>query len=209
MAQRQTTRPDDTEVLLRDAARGDEAAVRRLLDRYRERLRRMVSLRLDSRVSARVDASDVVQEALFDAAQKLADYERDRPIPFYPWLHRLAVDKLALAHRHHLRTERRSVVREEADTFLWHQGTSRLLVDWLVASDATPGAAFLHSERQSQVHAALERLAPADREVLIMRYLEDLSFPDIAAVLGIGESAAKMRHLRAIEKMRSSLDGGN
>jgi RNA polymerase sigma-70 factor, ECF subfamily len=209
MAQRQTSRPDDTDVLLRDAARGDEAAVRRLLDRYRERLRRMVSLRLDSRVSARVDASDVVQEALIDAAQKLADYERDRPIPFYPWLHRLAADKLALAHRHHLRAGRRSVAREEADTFVWLEGPSRLLVDWLVASDATPGAAFLRSERQSQVHAALERLAPADRDVLIMRYLEDLSFPEIAAVLGIGESAAKMRHLRAIEKMRAVLDDGD
>jgi RNA polymerase sigma-70 factor, ECF subfamily len=184
-------------------------AVRRLLDRYRERLRRMVSLRLDSRVSARVDASDVVQEALFDAAQKLADYERDRPIPFYPWLYRLAADKLALAHRHHLRAGRRSVAREEADTFVWLHGSSRLLVDWLVASDATPGDAFLRSERKGQVHAALEQLAPADREVLIMRYLEDLAFPEIAAVLGIGESAAKMRHLRAIERIRAILDGGS
>jgi RNA polymerase sigma-70 factor (ECF subfamily) len=150
-----------------------------------------------------------VQEALFDAAQKLADYERDRPIPFYPWLHRLAADKLALAHRHHLRAGRRSVAREESDTFVWLQGPSRLLVDWLIASDATPGDALLRSERQGEVHAALERLAPADREVLIMRYLEGLSFPEIAAVLDIGESAAKMRHLRAIEKMRSVLDSGN
>ena len=208
MAQLQTSGPDDTDLLLRDAARGDEAAVRRLLDRYRERLRRMVSLRLDSRVSARVDASDVVQEALFDAAQKLVDYARERPIPFYPWLHRLAADKLALAHRHHLRAGRRSVAREEADTFVWLQGSSRLLVDWLVASDATPGDAFFRSERQRQVHVALERLAPAEREVLVMRYLEDLAFPEIAAVLGIGESAAKMRHLRAIEKIRSVLDSG-
>ena len=208
MDQRQTSGPDDTDLLLRAAARGDEAAVRRLLDRYRERLRRMVSLRIDSRVSARVDASDVVQERALDAAQKLVDYERDRPIPFYPWLHRLAADKLALAHRHHLRAGRRSVAREEADTFLWVQGSSRLLVDWLVASDATPGDAFFRSERRRQVHAALERLAPADREVLVMRYLENLAFPEIAAVLGIGESAAKMRHLRAIERIRSVLDGG-
>jgi len=168
----------------------------------------MVSLRLDSRVTARVDASDVVQEALFDAAQKLVDYERDRPIPFYPWLHRLAADKLALAHRHHLRASRRTVSREEADTYVWVQGASRLLVDWLVASDATPGGALLRSERQQEVLAALDQLSPADREILVMRYLEDLAFPEIAAVLGIGESAAKMRHLRAIERIRSVLDGG-
>jgi RNA polymerase sigma-70 factor (ECF subfamily) len=208
MPQQRIASPDDTDFLLRAAARGDEASVRRLLDRYRERLRRMVSLRLDSRVTARVDASDVVQEALFDAAQKLVDYERDRPIPFYPWLHRLAADKLALAHRHHLRAARRSVAREEADTYVWVQGASRLLVDWLVASDATPGGAFLRAERQQEVLAALEQLSPADREVLVMRYLEDLAFPAIAAVLGIGESAAKMRHLRAIERIRSVLDGG-
>jgi RNA polymerase sigma-70 factor, ECF subfamily len=52
------------------------------------------------------------------------------------------------------------------------------------------------------VHAALMRLPSPDREILVMRYLEDLSFSQIAAILGIGESAAKMRHLRAIERIR-------
>jgi RNA polymerase sigma-70 factor (ECF subfamily) len=82
-------RPDETDRLLRDAARGDPAALRTLLELHRERLRRMVALRLDSRLAARIDASDVVQEALTVAAQKLADYERERPLPFYLWLHRL------------------------------------------------------------------------------------------------------------------------
>src|SRR3954468_18553577 len=93
--------PDETDLILRDAARGDQAAVRSLLERHRERLRRMVALRLDSRVAARVDPSDGVQEALIDAARKLADYERDRPLPFYPWLHRLAAERLAAVHRKH------------------------------------------------------------------------------------------------------------
>ncbi len=76
--------PDDTDHLLRNAAAGDTAAIERLLERHRERLRRMIALRLDDRLAARVDASDVVQEALADAARKLADYARDRPLPFYP-----------------------------------------------------------------------------------------------------------------------------
>jgi RNA polymerase sigma-70 factor (ECF subfamily) len=84
-----STDPDETDRLLHEAARGDQAALRSLLERHRERLRRMVALRLDSRLSARLDASDVVQEALIEAARKLADYERERPLPFYPWLHRL------------------------------------------------------------------------------------------------------------------------
>src|SRR5262245_18416501 len=80
---------EEIDLLLQDAARGDQAAVQSLLDRHRERLRRIVALRLDSRLSARVDASDVVQEAMMDAASKLGDYERERPMPFYPWLLRL------------------------------------------------------------------------------------------------------------------------
>ena len=71
----------------------------------------MVALRLDPRLSGRVDASDVVQEALIDIARKLAEYERERPLPFYPWLHRLTSERLAIVHRQHRRGIR-SVGRE-------------------------------------------------------------------------------------------------
>jgi RNA polymerase sigma-70 factor (ECF subfamily) len=54
-----------------------------------------------------------------------------------------------------------------------------------------------------------ESLAPASREILVMRYLDDLKFPEIAAILGIGESAAKMRHLRSIRDIRLRLDGSS
>jgi RNA polymerase sigma-70 factor (ECF subfamily) len=193
--------PDDTDLILRDAAHGDQAALRSLLERHRERLRRMVALRLDSRVAVRVDASDVVQEALIDAARKLADFERDRPLPFYPWLHRLAAERLEAVHRKH-GCGARSVGREQ-HALAWPDDSARLLVDCLVASDTTPGHFLVREERRQQVHAALERLTPPDREILAMRYLEDLAFTEIAAILGIGESAAKMRHLRAIERIRS------
>ena len=85
-----TTHPPDTEELLRQAGQGDEPARQQLLVRHRDRLKRMVAVRLDPRLAVRVDPSDVVQEALLDAAQKLDGYLRDRPVPFYPWLRRLA-----------------------------------------------------------------------------------------------------------------------
>ena len=204
MASTPPTGPDETDRLLRDAARGDQAALRSLLERHRERLRRMVALRLDSRLSARVDASDVVQEALIDAARKLVDYERDRPLPFYPWLHRLTAERLADVHRKHRRGTR-SVGREQAAS-AWRDDSARMLVDHLVDSGTTPGHDLVREERRQRVRDALERLAPADRDILVMRYLEDLTFPEIAAILEIGESAAKMRHLRAIERIRSVLE---
>jgi RNA polymerase sigma-70 factor (ECF subfamily) len=84
----------DTDQLLRRIAQGDVAARELLLARHRDRLRRMVALRLDPRLQARVDPSDVVQDTLAEADVKLADYARRRPLPFYPWLRRLAWEHL-------------------------------------------------------------------------------------------------------------------
>src|SRR5438270_10379844 len=95
---------DDLETVARldEAVRGDERALRWLLERHRGRLRRMIAVRLDDRLSARLDPSDVVQETLVDAARKLGEFIRERPLPFYAWLHRLASERLTHAHRHHL-----------------------------------------------------------------------------------------------------------
>src|SRR5213080_1218802 len=103
----------DTDQLLASASRGDATARGRLLERHRPRLRRMVAVRLDRRVAARVDPSDVVQDAMLEAAARLDEYLRERPIPFYPWLRRMAADRLADAYRRHLRAGRRAVGREE------------------------------------------------------------------------------------------------
>src|SRR5450755_3859141 len=91
----------DTDLLLDRAASGDGTARQQLFDRHRRHLRRMVSLRLDRRLASRVDPSDVVQEALADAAKKFAAYLRDRPLPFYPWLRRLAWERLVKLHAQH------------------------------------------------------------------------------------------------------------
>src|SRR6516165_5011523 len=94
----------DTDELLERAGSGDTTAREQLLIRHRARLRRMVAVRLDRRLAARVDPSDVVQETLAEAARNLADYLRERPIPFYPWLRRLAWERLVKLHRRHIRT---------------------------------------------------------------------------------------------------------
>src|SRR5438876_12109973 len=97
----------DTEKLIALAIGGDSSARQSLLVRHRDRLRRMVAVRLDRRLMTRIDPSDVVQEALMDAAQKLSDYLRNRPLPFYPWLRRLAWERLVKLHRQHLSARKR------------------------------------------------------------------------------------------------------
>src|SRR5438552_1065428 len=99
--------------LLDRAADGDERAIARLLATHRARLKRMIALRIDSRLAARADPSDIVQETLIVAHERLPAYLRARPLPFYPWLRQLAFDQLIRYSRRHLRAKARSVLREE------------------------------------------------------------------------------------------------
>src|SRR5262245_15642970 len=106
-------RDADTEDLIARASGGDPSACQQLLARHRERLRRMVAVRLDRRLAARLDPSDVVQEALLQAAQQLAGYLRERPLPLYPWLRRIAWEHLLKTHQRHITAQKRSTTREQ------------------------------------------------------------------------------------------------
>jgi DNA-directed RNA polymerase specialized sigma24 family protein len=90
---RMTRAQPDTEELLRRVDAGDGQARGALLQRHRIRLKRLIALRLDPRLAARVDPSDVVQEALAEADRRLDRYIQERPLPFYPWLRQLVQDR--------------------------------------------------------------------------------------------------------------------
>jgi RNA polymerase sigma-70 factor (ECF subfamily) len=192
----------DTEELLQRAERGDTQARQAVLVRHRERLKQMVALHLDRRLAARVDPSDVVQEALLDAAEGLDDYLRERPVPFYPWLRQLAWERLIELHRRHLHAQRRSVKREEPLAPHLSDESAQQLAERVLACQSSPSDRAIRSELRSRIRAALNRLSESDREVLVLRHLEQLSTRETAAVLGIREGTVKLRHLRALERLR-------
>jgi RNA polymerase sigma-70 factor (ECF subfamily) len=196
--------PADTEELLGQASLGDDAARQQLLARHRQRLGRMVAARLDRRLTARVDPSDVVQEALADAAANLNAYLRDRPLPFYPWLRGFALDRLLKLHRHHIKSRKRSVTREEA--WSMPDESAQHLANRLLAGGTNPVGRLIREELRDRIRAALAKMAESDREVLVMRNLEHLSIAEIAAVLGISEGAVKVRHLRALRRLKALLE---
>ncbi len=193
---------EDTEDLLRRAGAGEDAARERLLTRHRERLCHVVSLRLDRRVLARVDPSDVVQEALADAAGKLSDYLRRRPLPFYPWLRELALERLIEMHRRHIQARKRSVTCEVGQSLPLTDESTLDLAGRLLAAEGRPIDHLLRDELQRRVHEALARLDARDQEVLVLRHLEQLSTRETAAVMNLSEGAVKVRHLRALRRFR-------
>jgi RNA polymerase sigma-70 factor (ECF subfamily) len=194
----------EPEDLLERAARGDADASSRLLALYRDRLRRMVEVRLDRRLAPRIDPSDVVQEALAEAALRLPDYLNERPLPFYPWLRRLAFERLARVHHHHIGAEKRSLTREVGLALPDESALS--LVHSLADPGSSPSSHLAQAELCARVREALIQMDEHDREVLTLRYLEQLPVRHIAATLQISEGAVKMRHLRALEKLRPLLE---
>ena len=195
----------DTDELLRRVDQGDTSAVGQLLDRHRVRLRQMVAVRIDPRLAARVDPSDVVQEALAEASQKLPEYLRHRPLPFYPWLRQIAWETLVDLHTRHVSVQKRSVTREGHNDLDLSENSTMQLIDRLVASGTSPSGRMVRKEIRERVREALEQLPTHDREVMILRHLEQLSLKEIAAVLGITEAAAQSRYRRAVERLHAVL----
>jgi RNA polymerase sigma-70 factor, ECF subfamily len=196
----------EVEALLVRAGNGDALARDELLARHRSRLLRMIAVRLDRRITARVDASDIVQDALTEAAGRLSDYVSNRPLPFYPWLRHIAWQHLLKSRQRHIGTQRRSVAREQNVLANFTDESADQLAARLVADDTSPSGRAVRAEERERVRAALALLPPRDHEVLVLRHLEQLSPGEIGAVLGLCTGAVMTRHTRALERLRALLE---
>jgi RNA polymerase sigma-70 factor (ECF subfamily) len=191
----------DTDRLLERAQAGDAAAPDLLLERHRPFLRQIVELRLDPRLRARVDPSDVVQEAQVDVFRRLAEYLRRRPMPFRLWLRKTANERVLKVQRRHLDAGRRAIGREVS----LPAHSSIVLGQQLLASGSTPGQHLDRSEVARRVRQAVARLPEADRQVLVMRNFEGLSNAEIGYLLDVDAATVSKRHGRALLRLRKLL----
>jgi RNA polymerase sigma-70 factor (ECF subfamily) len=197
---------DELTKLLHRAADGDTRAVEELFARHRDRLKRMIHLRLSRRVQGRVDDSDVLQETFLDVARRLKEYTADPKLPFYLWLRHMAGLKLAEIHRRHLGTQLRDADREVT----LHRGglpeaDSVSLAAHLLGQLTTPSQAAIKAETRLMVQEALNSMDPLDREVLALKHFEQLSTSEMAEVLGMSKAGAGSRYLRAIKRLKEIL----
>jgi RNA polymerase sigma-70 factor, ECF subfamily len=200
----------ETQDLLSQARKGEVEAVERLLTTHREPLRRMIGMRLDPALAARVDASDIVQDVLLEAHRRLSDYLRNPIMPFHLWLRHIAKDHVIDAHRRHRQAQRRSLDREQPlMPAALADHSSFELAGQLLDQELTPASAAIRHELQRRLDAAIADLEEDDREVILMRHGEQLSNQEVAAALELTEAAASMRYLRAVRRLRAALLPGS
>jgi RNA polymerase sigma-70 factor (ECF subfamily) len=190
-----------TQGLLDRIGAGDRQALEELLACYRPRLLVFAAARLDPQVRARVDPSDVVQETQLRIAGRIDEYLEQRPMPFHLWVRKLAYERLLNARRDHRTTARRSVDQEVN----WPAESSLLLARPLLSARASPSAAAAARERAERIARAVATLADADREILLMRHVEELPYGEIACLLNIEPAAARKRYGRALLRLRKVL----
>jgi RNA polymerase sigma-70 factor (ECF subfamily) len=192
--------------LVTRAAEGDKEAVGTLFARHRERLQRMVRLRMNPRLQGRLDASDIVQDAFVEITRRLDDYLQAPKLPFFVWLRHMTGLKLTELHRRHLGTEKRDARRElSLQLGPLPIADSASLAAQLMGKLTSPSQVAMKAEMRLRLQEALGKLDPVDQEIVALRHFEQLTNRETAEVLGMPTSTVSDRHFRAIRRLKQVL----
>jgi RNA polymerase sigma-70 factor, ECF subfamily len=195
----------DPEFLLVLAKAGDGAALGRLLERYRNYVGLLVRLQVGRRLKSKVDVEDLLQEIWLEIHRKIALFRGGSEREFLTWVRRLIGSILANQVRHYLGTKRRDLRLERAlADDLDH--SSLAMNQSLIAAQSSPSQQAVRREQAVLLSDALQSLPDDYREVIILRQLEGLSFPDVARRLGRTEDSVKNVWLRALARLRHMLE---
>ena len=196
----------DIAELLTKVRGGDQAALAELYATHREKLRRMVQLRLDHRLAGRVSASDVLQEAYIDAVKRIDHYFAKPDQSFFGWLRLVVGQRLADLHREHLAQKRDAGAEVPINRGSPGGADSACLAACLLGGGTSPSNAAARHESFGALEAALDQMDALDREVLALRHFEELTNAETAALLGIQPAAASKRYVRALARLKQILE---
>jgi len=190
--------------VLQKAQSGDRESLGELLRVYRGYLIGIAVARLDPRVRARCNPSDVVQETLLEAYRDFHQFRGGLEREFLAWIRQILANNLARTVEAHLLTDKRDLRRERQIEKVANASGSRLEGRdyWFTDSGLSPSSAFLKQEQLAIVLDRMSRLPSHYRDVLMLRHIEDLSFEEVAMKLGKSSGAVRMIWLRALESLR-------
>jgi RNA polymerase sigma-70 factor (ECF subfamily) len=195
----------DPEFLLVLAKAGDGAALGRLLERYRNYVGLLIQLQVGRRLRSKVDIDDLLQEIWLEIHRKIASFRGNSEREFLTWARRLIGSILANQVRHYFGTKQRDLRLERALIDELDQ-SSRSLNESLVAAQSSPSQQAVRREQAVLLADALQDLPEDYREVIILRQLEGLSFPDVARRMDRTENSVKNVWLRALARLRRTLE---
>jgi len=190
--------------VLQKAQSGDRESLGELLRVYRGYLIGIAVARLDPRVRARCNPSDVVQETLLEAYRDFHQFRGGLEREFLAWIRQILTNNLARTIEAHLLTDKRDLRRERQIEKVANASGSRLegRDHWFTDSGLSPSGEFQKQEQLALVLDRMSRLPAHYRDVLMLRHIEDLSFEEVALKLGKSAGAVRMIWLRALENLR-------
>lgn len=197
----------DPEQLLQEARTGDGATLGRLLEMYRRYLSLLARVQIGRRLQGKVDASDVVQDTFLDAHRYFAQFQGVSEGQLIRWLRQILAAKLADVLRRYLGTEGRDVRLEHeiGDAF---DRSGALLDRGLVAAQSSPSQQAVRREQGVLLADALGALPDDYREVLVLRHLEELTFPEVAERMGRSLDSVEKLWMRGLVRLRQVMGVG-
>ena len=190
-----STDSDDTAALLDRVADSNPAALERLLHLHRPYLKRVIQMRMEPALRARVDASDVVQETQLVIIKGINNFIKHRPTSFRIWVRRKGLDQLIEQQRRHIGAEKRSVLKEQHLSNVSAMEIARKLLS------NTPSKIMSQIELRERVYGLIAQLGEKHREVLVLRHAEELSNAEVADLLDIDPNTARQRYGRAVRQL--------
>lgn len=194
----------DTRELLAQVQSGSPVALDRLLSQHRDYVRHIVELRMDRRITQRVDVSDVVQETQFEASRRMADYLERRPMPFRLWLRKTAHKQVERARERHVSAKKRSLDREVRLPVR----SSIQFAAKVLGSTTSPTQQVRRRELAHLVRQAIAQLSEIESEIVMMLDFEGMTSQDVGVVLDLDASTVRRRHGRALLRLHKILTEG-
>jgi RNA polymerase sigma-70 factor (ECF subfamily) len=196
----------DPEVLLQEARAGDGATLGRLLELYRRYLALLARVQIGHRLQGKVDASDIVQETFLEAHRNFPRFRGTSEGELVRWLRQILAANLADLLRRYLGAKGRDVrlEREIEDAF---DRSSVLLDRGLVAQQSSPSQQAARREQAVILADALDQLPDDYRDVLVLRHLEGLTFPQVAERMGRSLDSVEKLWMRGLARLRQIMGG--
>jgi RNA polymerase sigma-70 factor (ECF subfamily) len=204
-----TDRSSYADELVQRLRQGDQAALAELFEINRNRLSRMVSIRLDQRLQGRVDASDVLQEAFVSLSQKIENFAAYPDMSPYVWMRLTVQDRLIALHRRHIQAEKRDARREVSMARKAKPDESSAeIAETLADSISSVSGKAARLEVTNLIKATLDEMEEKDREIILMRIFEGMSNQEAAQALGLTPNGASSRFARAMDRLQKDVMSG-